>query len=255
MRRIALALALALVFAASVQGAAPADSVVHLDAGAVRGVRGWATVSYLGIPFAAPPVGTRRWLPPDPPAAWSGVRDATHHALPCATEGFGDGPRTTNEDCLYLDVYQPATAQPGARLPVMVFIHGGGNLSGSTTIYDGVRMAEITHAVVVMPAYRLDVFASLALPRAGTNGGTLILQDNLAALRWVRRNIAAFGGNANDVTVSGESSGGTNTCNLIASPAAAGKRSCRAGCAAKTASSKTRRWRTRTLRPSRLQRR
>jgi para-nitrobenzyl esterase len=140
----------------------------------------------------------------------------------CATEGFGDGPRTTNEDCLYLNVYVPKGARPRAGLPVMVFIHGGGNFSGSTAIYDGVRMAEVTRAIVVMPAYRLGVFGSLALPSAGRNGGTFILQDNLAALRWVHRNISAFGGSPRDVTVSGQSSGGTDVCNLLVSPAAAG---------------------------------
>jgi para-nitrobenzyl esterase len=196
--------------------------VVHLEGGAIRGVAGWSTTSYLGVPFAAPPAGDARWQPPRRVMPWRGVRDATHLALPCATEGFGDGPRSTNEDCLYLNVYQPKNAQPGARLPVMVFIHGGGNFSGSTRIYDGMRMAEITHAIVVMPAYRLGVFGALALPDAGADGGTFIIQDNIAALRWVQRNITAFGGNPHDVTVSGQSSGGTDVCNLLVAPAAAG---------------------------------
>jgi para-nitrobenzyl esterase len=161
-------------------------------------------------------------MPPGSVPAWSGVRDATHTAPPCATEGFGDGPRTTNEDCLYLNVYRPKTIEANAGLPVVVFIHGGGNFSGSTSIYDGVRMAEVARAVVVFPAYRLGVFGSLALPQAGSGGGTYILQDNLAALRWVQRNVAAFGGDPRDVTVSGESSGGTDVCNLLAAPAAAG---------------------------------
>jgi para-nitrobenzyl esterase len=195
---------------------------VRTDRGWVRGLTGWATQSFLGIPFAAPPVGDARWTAPGTVIAWSGVRDATKLAEPCATEGFGDGPRTTNEDCLYLNVYRPALAKPGAMLPVIVFFPGGGNFSGNTNIYDGVRMAEVAHAIVVIAAYRLGVFGSLALPSAGTSGGTFILQDNLAALRWVRRNIAAFGGNAHDVTASGQSSGGTDVCNLIASPAAAG---------------------------------
>jgi para-nitrobenzyl esterase len=220
--RYRIALALALMAGASAQRPADQAPIAHIDAGAVRGIEGWATVSYLGIPFAAPPVGAARWMPPAPPPPWNGVRDATHLALPCATEGFGDGPRTTNEDCLYLNIYAPKSAKRGGGLPVMVFIHGGGNFSGSTTIYDGGRMAEVTHAIVVMPAYRLGVFGSLALPSASKNGGTFILQDNLAALRWVRRNVAAFGGNPHDVTVSGQSSGGTDVCNLLISPAAAG---------------------------------
>ena len=123
---------------------------------------------------------------------------------------------------MYLNVYRPVTAAPGTALPVMVFFPGGGNFSGSTTIYDGVRMAEVAHAIVVIAAYRLGVFGSLALPRQARPVGTFILQDNLAALHWVHRNIAAFGGNAHDVTVSGQSSGGTDVCDLVASPAAAG---------------------------------
>jgi para-nitrobenzyl esterase len=219
-RRLILALAL---FAGST-AAAPLPSpppIVRIDTGAVRGLAGWSTQSYLGIPFAAPPVGAARWMPPAAPASWHGVRDATQLAQPCATTGWGDGNRTTNENCLYVNVYKPADAKPGAALPVMVFLHGGGNVSGSSTIYDGVRMAEVAHAVVVIPANRLGVFGSLALPSSGANGGTFILQDNLAALRWVKRNVAAFGGNPADVTVSGESSGGTNVCVLLASPAAA----------------------------------
>ena len=220
LRRIVLALAL--IAGSNAQTQAFPNPVVRIDGGAVRGLGGWSTKAFLGIPFAAPPTGAARWMPPAKPASWTGVRDATHLAQPCATEGFGDGPRTTNEDCLYLNVYAPKIAKPGDALPVMVFLHGGGNFSGSTTIYDGVRMAEITHAIVVIAAYRLGVFGSLALPSMGPAGGTFILQDNLAALRWVRRNVAAFGGNPHDVTLSGESSGGTDVCNLIASPAAAG---------------------------------
>jgi para-nitrobenzyl esterase len=223
MRRLrGLVVTLALVaLSLARSGAATPPEVTTAD-GTIRGVAGWATQSFLGIPFAAPPVGALRWMPPAPVTPWPGVRDATRRAQPCATEGFGDGPRTTNEDCLYLNVDRPASAAPGDRLPVMVFIHGGGNFSGSTTIYDGVRMAEVTHAIVVMPAYRLGVFGSLALRGAGGGGGTFILQDNLAALRWVQRNIAAFGGNPDDVTVSGQSSGGTDVCTLLAAPSAAG---------------------------------
>jgi para-nitrobenzyl esterase len=213
---------LALVAVSTTAVPAATGPLVRTDRGWVHGLAGWATQTFLGIPFAAPPVGDARWKAPGAVTAWRGVRDATKPAVPCATEGFGDGARTTNEDCLYLDVYRPAFAKPGAALPVMVFFPGGGNFSGSTTIYDGARMAEVAHAIVVIAAYRLGVFGSLALPAAGAAGGSFILQDNLAALQWVRRNIAAFGGNAQDVTVSGQSSGGTNVCNLLASPAAAG---------------------------------
>jgi para-nitrobenzyl esterase len=221
-RLVAAIISVAILTATSfAQSAATADPVVRLDAGVVSGLSGWKTAAYLGIPFAAPPVGVKRWIAPAAVRPWTGVRDATHLAAACATVGFGDGPRNTNEDCLYLNVYAPLNAKRGDTLPVMVFFHGGGNLSGSPLIYDGARMAEVTHAVVVIPAYRLGVFSSLVLPSAGDNGGTLILQDNLAALHWVQRNAAAFGGNPRDVTISGESSGGTNVCNLLAAPSAA----------------------------------
>jgi para-nitrobenzyl esterase len=196
--------------------------VVHTTDGDVRGISGFDTQQFLGIPFAQPPIGALRFAAPVPAVPWTGVRDATHLALPCAAEISGDGPRSTNEDCLYLNVYRPSDATPGAALPVMVFVHGGGNFSGSTRIYDGVRMAEVGHAVVVIAAYRLGVFGSLALPSLGAAAGTQMLRDHLAALQWVHDNIAAFGGSPADVTVSGESSGGTDVCTLLAAPAAAG---------------------------------
>jgi para-nitrobenzyl esterase len=196
--------------------------VVQLASGSLRGVRGAGTDAFLGIPFAAPPVGELRWAGSAPVKPWQGVFEATHSAASCAQLPNGDGPGSSSEDCLYLDVYRPGAAAPSAKLPVMVFFHGGGNIFGTPAIYDGQRMAEITHAVVVMPAYRLGVFGLLALPELGPNSGTYLLQDQIAALRWVQTNIAAFGGNARDVTLSGESSGAMDVCGLLASPAADG---------------------------------
>jgi para-nitrobenzyl esterase len=222
--RIVLRCALigALFFSFGTAGRADTAPVVATDSGEVRGIEGFATQAFLGIPFAAPPVGERRWEAPAPVRRWSGVRDATHLAQPCAAQISGDGPRIANEDCLYLNLYRPNDAMPGEALPVMVFLHGGGNFSGSTRIYDGVRMAEVGHAIVVIAAYRLGIFGSLALPELGRSSGTFMLEDHLAALHWVQRNIAAFGGDPHDVTLSGQSSGGTDVCNLIAAPAAAG---------------------------------
>ncbi len=201
---------------------AQSGPIVRLDSGEIRGVAGFGAQAFLGIPFAAPPVGELRWKAPAPVKPWRGVREATAKATPCAAPLSGDGPRYTNEDCLYLNVYRPVGTKAGDKLPVMVFLHGGGNLSGSPNIYDGVRMAEVGHAVVVLPAYRLGAFGEMALPEMGADAGTIMLQDHLAALKWVQRNVAAFGGDAADVTVSGQSAGGGDTCGLIASPGAAG---------------------------------
>lgn len=196
--------------------------VIKLPAGSVRGVAAFRTQAFLGIPFAAPPIGPLRWAAPAPVAQWQGIRDATHVAAACPQIPNGDGPGSTDEDCLYLNIYRPSDALPSSKLPVMVFFHGGGNIAGATGIYDGRRMAEVGHAIVVLPAYRLGIFGLLALPELGPDAGTYLLQDQIAALRWVRANIAAFGGNPADVTLSGESSGAMDTCDLLASPAAAG---------------------------------
>jgi len=212
----------AAVLALAVSAAAQSGPVVRLDSGEVRGVEGFATQAFLGVPFAAPPVGALRWKAPEQVEAWAGMRDATHLAQPCAAPLSGDGLKSLSEDCLYLDVYRPSGVKAGEKLPVMVFLHGGGNIWGSPNIYDGVRMAEVGHAVVVVPAYRLNAFGLLALPSMGENAGTFLLQDQLAALKWVARNVGAFGGDAMDVTVSGQSAGAGDTCALVASPAAAG---------------------------------
>ena len=124
------------------------------------------------------------------------------------------------EDCLYLDVYRPARAAVGERLPVMVFFHGGGNKWGAPDIYDGIRMAREAHAIVIIPAYRLGVFGFLAIP--GDAAGDTALRDQIAALKWVRGNAALLGGSQDAVTIAGESAGGTNVCALLASPLAKG---------------------------------
>ena len=211
------ALALSLLFA----GPAAAQTA-RIDAGQIKGVSAAGVEQFLGLPYAAPPVGPLRWAAPAPANPWTGVRDATVMAKPCAGQANGDGPRYTNEDCLYLNIYRPAGAKPGDRLPVMVFLHGGAHLWGSPNIYDGSRMAQIGHAVVVIPAFRIGVFGALALPDQGGGGGGYSLQDQIAALSWVRRNAAALGGNAADVTVLGQSAGASDVCALLAAPTAKG---------------------------------
>ena len=221
-----VALSTALVSAPPAQAADTADGVVLTRDGAVRGVTGPNGTSFLGIPYAAPPVGKLRWKPPAPALPWRGVRDASKPGNPCmqtdSKTPWGDlaGPGTPSEDCLYLNVHIPSKAPTRPR-PVMVWLHGGGYTIGSGTFYDGSTLAERGDVVVVTLNYRLGAFGYLAHPGltgespTGTSGNYGLL-DQQAALRWVRNNIAAFGGNPANVTVFGESAGGGSVCqNLI----------------------------------------
>jgi para-nitrobenzyl esterase len=213
--------------------AAAADGpVVPTVYGQVRGKAGETATSFLGIPYAAPPVGSQRWKPPAPPARWTGVRDATEPGNPCMQQRrptpWGDlaGPGTPSEDCLYLNVHTPTPRSPQKR-PVMVWIHGGGFTVGSGAFYDGSTLAAEGDVVVVSFNYRLGTFGYLAHPdlaresSLGLSGNYGVL-DQQAALRWVRHNIAAFGGDPGNVTVFGESAGGGSVCQQLVSPAAAG---------------------------------
>jgi len=212
-------------------------AVRQLDSGAIRGfINAAGGHSWLGIPYAAPPVGERRWRAPLAPESWTQQRDALRAGSPCIQYGspLGGvgtaGTRQGAEDCLYLNVYSPrldATAARDARLPVMVWIHGGGNTIGHAAFWDGSVLAQRENALVVMINYRLGPFGWFKPPtqdgdtaedRSG-NYGTL---DTIEALRWVARNAAAFGGDPDNVTVFGESAGGTNALALLIAPQAAG---------------------------------
>ena len=198
--------------------------------------------TWLGIPYAQPPVGALRWRAPRPPAAWAGTLDATAFGVPCVQYastlgGVADkrpGTPTGAEDCLYLNIWAPQVAPEAVptgagRLPVMVWIHGGGNTIGEGGFYNGGNLAATQHVVVVTLNYRLGPFGWLrhrGLRDAGTteldrsgNFGTL---DLVQALAWVRDNIAAFGGDPQNVTVLGESAGGTNVFSLLLARPAAG---------------------------------
>jgi para-nitrobenzyl esterase len=203
----------------SVPAANASDSVAGTENGPVRGTVTRDVRSFQGIPYAAPPVGDLRWVPPRPPANWKSVRDATKPGNTCAQAGdfIGDKP-SASEDCLTLNV----TAPRGARkLPVMVWIHGGGFFSGSGDIYHPGRIATQGGVVVVTLNYRLGVFGFLDQPGLA-GGGNFGLQDQQAALRWVRRNVANFGGDPDQVTLFGESAGGISTCAHLAAPGSAG---------------------------------
>ena len=211
---------------AQAAAARPLPLVVGTDKGAVRGMYAGDAREFLGIPYAAPPVGALRWRPPQPAFPWAGVRDATKPGSTCAQFGsIATGVLTTStaEDCLYLNVYTPKTARH-RPLPVMVWIHGGAFTGGAGSIYDGAVLAPKGGAVVVTINYRLGSFGFLALPsldQAGPSGDYGLL-DQQAALRWAHRNASAFGGNPRDVTIFGESAGAASVCDNMASPTASG---------------------------------
>ncbi|MBR0971618.1 carboxylesterase/lipase family protein [Bradyrhizobium japonicum] len=200
---------------------------IRTQAGLVRGLRRDASgvLAFKGIPYAAPPVGLLRWCAPQPPTPWDGVRDALVFGAGCLSSLENDhrpGPR--DEDCLYLNVWTAASHADEKR-PVMVWIHGGGFQFGSSAnpATDGGALAA-KGAVVVSFNYRLGVFGFLAHPDldAEAPSGNYGLQDQLAALRWVKANIAGFGGNPDNVTLFGESAGAMAVGILMASPLAHG---------------------------------
>ena len=181
---------------------------------------------FQGIPYAAPPVGQLRWASPQRAASWRGIRDATKPGNRCAqAEGLID-PASTTEDCLYLNVTTPRQSS-GHKLPVMVWIHGNGFISGAGSLYDAQQLANSGQVVVVSPNYRLGIFGFLAHPaldhgQARQLSGNFGIEDQQAALRWVKRNAAAFGGDPGNVTIFGESAGGTSVCSHLVAPGSAG---------------------------------
>ncbi|MFI7233195.1 carboxylesterase/lipase family protein [Nonomuraea angiospora] len=197
---------------------APKPPIVQLDSGRVQGSDDGTVRTYSGIRYAQPPVGELRWKNPVRVAPWRGVADATKPGRPCTQVDKGE--QIGGEDCLFLDVTAPARSSH-KRLPVMVWLYGGGFLDGYGSMYNARRMADQGEVIVVTPNYRLGAFGYLALP--GLPGsGTFGLADQLEALKWVQRNAAAFGGDPDNVTLFGQSAGGISTCALLTSPATRG---------------------------------
>ena len=181
---------------------------------------------FLGIPYAAPPVGALRWRPPHPAAPWIGIRDATKFAPHCPQSASPFGQASTSENCLYLNVFTPpGSGRAGHRLPVMVWIHGGALVTGESDDYDPAKLVS-NGAIVVTINYRLGALGFLAHPalasHPGGPSGNYGLMDQQAALRWVQRNIRNFGGNPRNVTIFGESAGGLSVLSQLASPGAHG---------------------------------
>ncbi|BCJ39448.1 carboxylic ester hydrolase [Actinoplanes ianthinogenes] len=208
-------MATVLLAAPGVPAAGPGGAVVRTDAGRVRGVDHDGYRTFEGIPYAAPPTGDRRWRAPQPVAPWPGVRPASAPGPDCAQ--LPDS--SSAEDCLYLTVTAPRDGR--TRRPVIVWLHGGGFQTGSGSMYDAHRLVVRGGVVVVTVNYRLGVLGYLGLPGLA-GSGTFGLQDQQAALRWVRRNAAAFGGDPGSVTLAGQSAGGMSVCAQLTSPGAAG---------------------------------
>lgn len=233
-RHIMLTIATLLLFGVITSAVAAAqEPVASTSSGQLKGrlLPGGAGAVFKGIPFAQPPVGPLRWREPQPVKAWQGVREALEPGAPCAQSPSGwnnQEAAASSEDCLYLNVWTPKWPAP-SRLPVMVWIHGGGNTGGAGTadpLYDGTRL--ISHGVVlVVMDYRLGIFGFLAHPELTRespdhSSGNYAFLDQIAALRWVRDNIAQFGGDPQNVTVFGQSAGSMDLGVLMTSPLAKG---------------------------------
>ena len=214
----------ALLVSSALASGSGLQTIVKIDSGLVAG-SGTTVRSYKGIPYAAPPTGDLRWKPPQPVKPWSVVRAAKTFPNNCPQMTFVPGPQS--EDCLGLNVWTPSRSSSD-KLPVMIWIHGGGFFFGSSaqTVFDGEALAA-QGVVVVSINYRLGIFGFLAHPALSKESpqgvsGNYSLLDMIAALRWVNRNIAAFGGDPGNVTIFGQSAGGTAVCLLLVAPEAKG---------------------------------
>lgn len=201
--------------------------------GVLRGQRGPDHVDrFLGVPYAEPPVGALRFKKPVPVGPWRGVLDATAERPACSQLPSSDSAtKVVNEDCLHVNIYRPAAERHRGKRPVLFHIHGGGFTGGTANNHDGGKIASTDDMVVVMVEYRLNAFGFLAAPElsaeAGATGGAASsgnfgIFDQQLALTWVHDNIAGFGGDPDNVTISGQSAGGWSVCDHIVAPGSAG---------------------------------
>lgn len=217
----AFAAALIAVAVAADTSSESAGVLVRTRQGAIAGLTVGKVEQFRGVPYAAPPLADLRWRAPLAPKPYSGTLQASKFAAPCVQGRVAADLPMPSEDCLYLNLYRPAGSKEGKKMPVLIYFHGGGFAAGTGSARDGVELAAGNDMIVIMPNYRLGSLGWLGLSQLdaetanGSSSGNYGLLDMLASLQWIQENIAAFGGDRDNVTIAGTSAGGIAVCALL----------------------------------------